>query len=81
MRQIDVNLEFDDDGSPTAFVAEYESLHWPFESVLIADWKDNEGQVDAAIALTKRDTTDEIVCLFDGSDSIIYALLGEAVKS
>ena len=80
MRQIDVNLKFDEDGSPTVFAAEDEQLQWNFESVLIADWKDNEGQVEAAIALTKRNPSDTIVTLFDGSDTIIYALEGEAIK-
>lgn len=81
MRQIDVTLEFDGDGSPTVFAAEDEQLQWNFESVMIADWKDIESQVETAIALTKRDPTDEIVVLFDGSDTVIYALLGEAIKS
>lgn len=82
MLQFDVDLEFDDvTDEPTFFVDEVTSLKWKYEDVEMADWRDNEAQATCIAKLTKRNPLDEIVVLFDGSDTMIYALRGDAIKS
>ena len=81
MEQIDVDLLFDDvTDEPTFFVDEVTSHKWRYEDVEMADWKDAQAKDECVIKLTKRNPFDSVVVLFDGSDTIIYALKGEAIK-
>jgi hypothetical protein len=73
MRQIDVDLKFDDEGEPTFYVSEDGSQMWACTDVEMADWKDTEGQQSAIEQVSKSTADAEVVILFDGSDTMIYA--------
>lgn len=79
MLQFDVDLMFNDDEEPTFFVDEVTHLKWKVEDVEMADWKDNEAQAECVAKLSRKRPIDEIVLLFDGSDTMIYALRGDAI--
>ena len=74
MKQICVDLEFDSNDDPTYFVAEDGSVKFPYDSVESVDWKDTGGQESAIDSLEA-----EVVILFDGSDSTIYASMDQAI--
>ena len=71
MRQIDVDLKFNDEGEPTFYVSEDGSQMWAHADTECADWKDHEGQQAAIDTLEAQGA--EVVILFDGSDAIILA--------
>lgn len=77
MRQYNVDLEFDDDtGEPTNFVTEDGKLSWAYEFVEMADWKDVDDQTKAFIKVKALSPSHDVVILFDGSDTMIYASMG-----
>jgi arginyl-tRNA synthetase len=79
MLQIDVDLNFNDDGEPTFYVSEDGKQMWAAGDVTYADWKDEEGQ-RAAIARASMTRGHDVVILFDGSDTMIYASMVTAIN-
>jgi hypothetical protein len=78
MKQIDVCLEFDEqDDEPTFYVSDDGKLKWPYDKVLAYDWKEERAQAKGYTKLRKKG---EVVVLFDGSDSIMYANTKDAIK-
>lgn len=80
MRQIDVELEWDEEtDQPTFYVTEDGSMRWKCDDTFITDWKDDDGERDAIVEQAKKQ--DEVVILFDGSDSSIIASMKDVIRS
>ena len=71
MRQIDVDLKFNEDEEPTFFVSEDGYMMWKVEDVLMFDWRE-EPDISSL--------QDEVVILFDGSDCIIFASVTDMIE-
>lgn len=81
LRQIDVDLEFDSDDQPSFFVTEDGKMKFPYAKVEMAEWKNILKQADAFVEVaTRMKENDEVVILFDGSDTIIYALMSDCIQ-
>jgi len=75
MRTIDVTTVFPNDND-VYVVSDDGKLRWNAEHTFGADWKDNEGQVTAAMMAAERGG--EVVELEDGSDSYWFASMSDA---
>lgn len=76
MQQIDVQLEWDAHGDePVGYLSEDGKLVFPYEKCYAYDWKDTKGQARGRKLAAKGGG--EVVILFDGSDSIIYANMND----
>ena len=79
MIQIEVNLTFDvDDDEPMFYVTDDGKMKWPYDVVLAYDWKEERAQARGYAKLRKNGN---VVLLFDGSDTIIYANMKDAIKA
>lgn len=69
---VDIEWKEDEKGFDEAvfFVADDGTMKWPCDKVRAFDWKDDQGPGEL------KDT----VILFDGTDSIIYASMNDAIK-
>ena len=79
MNQLDVDLEFNEEDEPTLFITEDGSMKWKYEDVFQTDWKDNKGQRNDLAKQMKKGQ--EVVILFDGSDTVIHASMADVIRS
>lgn len=78
MKLIPVELHFDEqDDEPTFYVSDDGKIKWPYQKVLVYDWKDTPAIALGLIGLAKKGP---VVQLNDGSDSIMYANMKDSIK-
>ena len=73
LEQINVLAIISDDG-PYSFISEDGKYEWKFKDVVMADWKKDDDQKRARAKLKGT-----VVTLFDGSDTIIFASMDDAI--
>jgi hypothetical protein len=82
MRQIELGeADWTEDGDGILnFVSEDGSQKWKYDDVEFADWKDSQAVMDGVCKVAQRHPKYEVVILFDGSDTMIFASMKDAIN-
>lgn len=81
MRQIELGeADWTEDGDGILnFVSEDGSQRWAYDDVEFADWRDTQAIMDGVCKVAQRHPDSEVVILQDGSDTYLFASMGDAV--